>query len=220
MTESALAPRHYPTAAARRADFGVHLVGLALAAVGGAVLALLAVREGSASEIAAVSVYVAGLVAMFAFSMAYNFSSPRLRPVLRRLDHAGIFLMIAGSYTPFTTLTLSGAWAWAMTIAIWSIAILGALGKLLLPQVGRRFWIAIYLGLAWLGLVALKPILDSGAWIPLTLLVIGGLLYSCGVVFYMQKRLSYFRAIWHGHVVAGAAVHWCAVLFAVALGQS
>jgi hemolysin III len=137
--------------------------------------------------------------------------------VLRRLDHAGIFLMIAGSYTPFTTHNLTGAWAWGMTAAIWTIAALGVFSKLFLKHVDRRFSVAAYLALGWLVLIALKPIIASVAWVALLLLGVGGLLYSTGVVFYLNKRLKFARAIWHGHVVAAAGAHWAAVLLGVVL---
>src|SRR5437870_4083241 len=116
MTEltAAKPPRHYPTPAAKCADLVVHVVGLTLALIGGIVLLVLAVRAGQISKVVGVSIYAAGLLAMLAFSTAYNFASHRYRPTLRRLDHAGIFLMIAGSYTPFTTHNLTGAWAWGM----------------------------------------------------------------------------------------------------------
>jgi hemolysin III len=164
-----------------------------------------------------VSIYAAGLLAMLAFSTAYNFARPQHRPVLRRLDHAGIFLMIAASYTPFTTQSLTGGWAWGMTAAVWSLAGLGALGKVLLMHVDRRFWIGVYLALGWLAVVAMKPMLDSITWVALLLLGIGGLLYTTGVIFYVNKRLKFARAIWHGHVVAAAGAHWAAVLLGVVL---
>lgn len=210
-------PRHYPTAAAKCADLVVHVVGLTLALVGGVVLLTVAVRAGSISQVVGVSIYAAGLVAMLAFSTAYNFAKPQYRPLLRRLDHAGIFLMIAGSYTPFTTQALTGGWAWGMTIAVWSIAGLGALGKLFLPKVDRKFWVAVYLALGWLVVVALKPMIDALAWYALLLLAAGGLLYSTGVIFYVNKQLKFARAIWHGHVVAGAVAHWVAILTGVVL---
>src|ERR1700761_2552780 len=103
-------PRHYPTPAAKCADLVIHVVGLTLALVGGIVLLLLAVRAGSISAVVGVSIYGAGLVTMLAFSTAYNFAKARFRPRLRNLDHAGIFLMIAGSYTPFTIPNLTGGW--------------------------------------------------------------------------------------------------------------
>lgn len=212
-------PRHYPTAGAKCADLVVHIVGLTLALVGGVVLLVLAVGAGSISQVVGVSIYAAGVVAMLAFSTAYNFAKPQYRPVLRRLDHAGIFLMIAGSYTPFTTQSLSGGWALGMTIAVWSIAALGAFSKLFLPHVPRKFSVALYLALGWLVVVALKPMIDSLAWYAMLLLVAGGVLYSTGVIFYVNKRLKFARAIWHGHVVAAAATHWAAILLGVVLAS-
>jgi hemolysin III len=104
-----------------------------------------------------------------------------------------------------------------MTAAVWSIAGLGALGRLFLRDVDRRFWVAVYLALGWLVVVAMKPMLDSVAWVALLLLGIGGLLYTTGVVFYVNRRLKFARAIWHGHVVAAAGAHWTAVLLGVVL---
>jgi hemolysin III len=210
-------PRHYPTPAAKCADLVVHVIGLTLALVGGVVLLALAVSAGSITKVVGVSIYAVGLLAMLAFSTAYNFAKPQHRPVLRRLDHAGIFLMIAGSYTPFTTQTLTGGWAWGMTAAVWTIATAGLLGKLFLPHLDRRFWVAVYLGLGWLVVVALKPMMAGVTSAALLLLAIGGVLYSTGVVFYVNKRLKFARAIWHGHVVAAAASHWAAVLVGVVL---
>jgi hemolysin III len=195
----------------------VHVVGLTLALVGGVVLLVLAVDARSISKTVGVSIYAAGLLAMLGFSTAYNFAKPSYRPLLRRLDHAGIFLMIAGSYTPFTTANLTGAWAWGMTAAVWGVAGFGALGKLFLPMVGRRLWVAVYLVLGWLVLVALKPMLASTAGVAMALLALGGVLYSTGVIFYLNKRLKFARAIWHGHVVAAAGAHWAAILLGVVL---
>lgn len=217
MTDQAFPPRHYPTPAAKCADLVVHVVGLTLAVIGGVVLLALAVREHSISKVVGVSIYAAGLVAMLAFSTAYNFAKAKYRPALRRLDHAGIFLMIASSYTPFTTLNLKGGWAVGMTAAVWTLASLGALGKLLLPRVDRRFWVALYLVLGWLVVVALKPMLDATAWTAMVLLAVGGVLYSTGVIFHVNRRLKFSRAVWHGHVVAAAAAHWAAVLIGVVL---
>ena len=104
-----------------------------------------------------------------------------------------------------------------MTAAVWSIASLGALGKLFLAQVDRRFWVGVYLVLGWLVVVALKPMIDNTTWVALLLLALGGVLYSTGVIFYVNKRLKFARAIWHGHVVAAAGAHWAAVLLGVVL---
>ena len=210
-------PRHYPTEAAKYADLIVHVVGLTLALVGGIVLLTLAVLSGRISQLVGVSIYAVGILAMLAFSTAYNMAPARLQPKLERLDHAGIFLMIAGSYTPFTTQSLTGAWAWGMTAAVWGVAGIGAASKLFLPHVPRKFSVALYLALGWLVVVALKPMVDAVAWYALLLLVAGGVLYSTGVIFYVNKRLKFARAIWHGHVVAAAAAHWAAILTGVVL---
>jgi hemolysin III len=215
----ARAPRHYPTPAAKCADLVVHVVGLTLALVGGAVLLALAVQAKSISLIVGVAIYAAGLLAMLAFSTAYNFAKPDWRPKLRRLDHAGIFLMIAGSYTPFTTQLLEGAWSVGMTAAVWTIAGLGVLGKLFLGHLDRKVWVVFYLALGWIVVIALRPLASSITWGALVLLAVGGVLYSTGVAFYVNKRLKFARAIWHGHVVAAASAHWAAVLLGVVLAS-
>jgi len=212
-------PRHYPTAAAKCADLVVHIVGLSLALAGGAVMLGLTLWRGSPAETAAVSVYAVGLLLMLACSTAYNFAKPCYRPLLRRLDHAGIFIMIAGSYTPFTTHSLSGNWALWMTVAVWTTAALGVLGKLFLPGLGRRVWVAMYLALGWMVLVALKPMMAALSPSALILLAVGGAVYTVGVVFYLMRNLKFRRAIWHGHVLGAAGVHYAAILVGVVLAQ-
>jgi len=154
---------------------------------------------------------------MFLASAAYNLASPRRRPLLRRLDHAAIFLMIAGSYTPFTTQRLTGAWAWGMTAAVWTLALAGAAGKLFLPGLGKGFWVVLYLALGWVALIAVRPLLADVSILALALLAAGGLIYSLGVIVYLRKTLPFRRAIWHGFVVAAAATQYAAVLTGVVL---
>ena len=210
---------HYQTPRAKRADLIVHLAGLGLALLGAGVLIGLSIGPGGAGRLLAVIIYALGLLAMLGLSTAYNFASKPYQPVLRRLDHAGIFLMIAGSYTPFTTQHLTGVWAWGMTTAVWTIALLGAAAKLGLPGLSKGFWVFVYLAMGWLIVVALKPMFPSIGLAPVILLAVGGLLYTVGVGYYANKRLRYRRALWHGHVVAAAAVHWSAVLLAVLRGR-
>ena len=210
-------PRHYPTPWERHADFIVHMAGLALALFGGGVALGLAVQNGLIGRIAAIVTYALGLIAMLAFSTAYNFARPRWQPFLRRLDHAGIFLMIAASYTPFTTQLLTGGWAWGMSIAVWALAAIGIFAKLFLPGLGKAFWVALYLILGWIVVVALRPMIREVPLAALILLAAGGLIYSVGTIFYMMKRLPFRRAIWHGHVLTGASLHYVAVLVGVVL---
>ena len=211
---------HYPNPAARRADLVVHILGLAFATLGGLALLGLAFFQGTPAQTAAVAVYVAGLVAMLALSAAYNFARARWRPLLRRFDHAGIFLMIAGSYTPFTTQRLHGPWAIGMTAAVWLLAGVGVVGKLFLPGLGRGFWVAVYIALGWIALVAIEPLIDGTSWVALALLAVGGVVYSAGAVLYVSRRLTFRRAIWHGHVVSASMLHYAAVLLGVVLARA
>jgi hemolysin III len=212
-------PRHYPTPSAKCADLCVHIIGLTAALIGGGVLVGLSIWRGSPVLTTAVVIYSAGLLLMLGCSTAYNFAPARHRPLLRRLDHAGIFIMIAGSYTPFTVAGLSGAWAIAMTAAIWGVAALGVAGKLFLSGLDRKLWVVIYLALGWAVVVALGPLMAALPRSSLLLLAIGGMVYSVGVIFYMMRRLPFRRAIWHGHVIGGAGVHYAAVLVGVVFGQ-
>ena len=214
------APPHYPNRTARRADLVVHILGLAFATLGGLALLGLAFTQRTPTQTVAIAIYVAGLIAMLALSAAYNFARERWRPMLRRLDHAGIFLMIAGSYTPFTTQRLHGFWAIGMTAAVWGLAGLGVVGKLFLPGLGRKFWVAIYIALGWLAVVAIEPLIDGTSWVALALLAIGGVVYSTGALFYISKKLTFRRAIWHGHVVGASMLHYAAVLVGVVLARA
>src|SRR5205814_6351705 len=135
-----------------------------LALVGAGVLLGLAIEYGSPGRVASVTIYAAAVLVMLGLSTAYNFSKAPWRPLLRRFDHAGIFLMIAGSYTPFTTQVLTGAWAVWMTALVWTVAIAGALGKILAPGLDKRFWVAVYLALGWVIVLALKPLIAGVHW--------------------------------------------------------
>ena len=211
-----LAP-HYPRPVERAADAWVHVVGLAAAGAGAVTLLILTLVGGHFAQTAAVGVYGLCLIAMLVCSTIYNMSGPRHRPVLRRLDHAAIFLMIAGSYTPFTTQRLTGAWAWGMTGAVWTLALGAAAGKLFAPGLGKRFWVALYLALGWIAVVAIKPLMAGVSAVALILLLAGGLVYSLGVIVYLNKSLPFRRAIWHGFVTVAAATHFAAILTGVVL---
>ncbi len=210
-------PAHYPSATARSADFFVHVLGFSLAIMGGAFLLWLGSQYPDPNKLVVVAIYSLGAVAMFGFSTAYNFSRTHWQPFLRRLDHVGIFLMIAATYTPFTAYLLSGPWAWVLTSGLWILAGLGILGKIFLPPIEQKVWVPIYLGLAWIGAIAAFPLAGVTSGLVLALLGLGGVFYSIGVAFYLNKRLQYAKAIWHGHVLIAAAFHWTAVLFGVFL---
>jgi hemolysin III len=212
---------HYQTPAEHTADLVVHVVGLTLAAVGGIVLAILSAIYGGSGAAFATAVYALCLVAMLTCSTVYNLTRPgKARPVLRRLDEAAIFLMIAGSYTPFTTLRFEGPWAIGFTLVVWIIAFAGVAAKLVAPRISDAFWSGVYVVFGWLAVLALKPMIDTVHPIALGLLVLGGVIYTAGVFVFISPNVKYRRAIWHGFVVAGAGVHWAAVLVGVVLAPT
>ena len=212
---------HYVSPAEKTADLVVHVVGLTLAAVGGIVLAVLAAIYSGIGATFATAAYALCLIAMLTASTVYNLTRPcAARPVLRRLDEAAIFLMIAGSYTPFTTQRFEGVWAIGFTLLVWAIGLGGAFGKMFLPRLTDAFWSAVYVAFGWLAVIALKPMMDTVHPVALGLLVAGGLIYTGGVFVFISPKVRFRRAIWHGFVVTGATVHWAAVLVGVVLAPA
>lgn len=202
-----------PTRGELVADGVVHVIGIVLGVIGAAVLIVLAALKHTYVEIIAVSIYAAGMILMFSCSALYNIArKSRYREYFRRLDHSGIFLMIAGTYTPFTTLMLEGTWAITLTALVWAVAAIGILIKLAWPRRLEGFTTGLYIALGWVGIVALEPLFMSLGVAALVLLGVGGLLYTVGVVFHLWQRLPYQNAIWHGFVVAAAGTHYGAVI--------
>jgi hemolysin III len=194
-------------------DGAIHVLALVAALIGiGVLIGIIAVRSGLVEMVTAV-IYGAGLLAMLGFSAAYNLGwNSRHRELLRRFDQAAIFVMIAGTYTPFTILGLDGAWEISLMSFVWTIALLGLALKLFLPRRLEGVSLAIYLALGWTGVVAAGPFINAlNPPVPV-LLTVGGVLYSIGTIFHVWRRLPYQNAIWHAFVVAAAAVHYSAVL--------
>jgi hemolysin III len=199
-------------------DCFIHILGIAAGSIGGATLVALIAARGDWLELGALLIYAVGMIAMFSFSAAYNLArNSRWRAALRRCDHAAIFVMIAGSYTPFTLLRLDGAWSWGLTTAVWSIAGIGMLIKLCRRCDLRYASVAPYLLLGWIGLIAIDPLFRSLGWETLGLLGLGGALYVIGVGFHVWERLPFQNAIWHAFVLAAASVHYAAVVYGVVL---
>jgi len=190
-----------------------HGVGLALAIAGAVVLiALAALRNGGAWVLVGVSVYGGSLIALYAISTVYHaVPHARAKRVLRRLDHCGIYLLIAGTYTPFTLVTLRGEWGWTLLGLVWGCGAAGIVWKLFfferLPAVSS----GLYVAMGWLAVIAIKPLyaaLHAGgvAWI-----AAGGLFYTFGIIFFASRR-RYAHAVWHILVLAGSACHYVAVM--------
>lgn len=208
----------YPTYARseRIADGTMHAVGVLGAISGAAVLIVWSSGNASAAQIAAISVYGATLIATFVASAFYHMTPwEGIRPVLRRFDHAAIYLKIAGTYTPLVVMI--GSWfAYAVLAVVWGLAVVGMVLKLFFWQTPGRFGPALYLIMGWLSLAliwSLWPIVPISA---MMLMGIGGLLYTAGVPFYASETMKYSIAIWHGFVVAASACFFAAIAIASA----
>jgi hemolysin III len=194
-----------------------HGVGAILAVAGSAVLALAAARHGGLRAVVGCLVFGASLVLLFATSTLYHaVSHARAKAVLRVLDHSAIFLLIAGTYTPFTLVTLRGPWGWSLFGVVWGLAIAGITLRLALRRRPTALFVSLYLAMGWCVVVAAKPLLAAVAPGGIALLAAGGLAYTGGVAFYVSRR-PYHHAIWHAFVLAGSAFHYVAVLRYVAL---
>lgn len=203
--------------AERLADLVVHVVGVCGAAGAVAVLLAFALPTRDLPAILAATVYGGALVATFSLSAAYNLASrPDLKAVLRRFDHATIFVMIAGTYTPFVLISLEGRFGYAMLGIVWLAAIAGALFKLACPRSFERASVIYYLLLGWIGLPIAGVLVAALPVSVLALLLAGGLLYTVGVAFHLWERLPYQNAIWHVFVLTAAGTHFLAVLEVVA----
>jgi hemolysin III len=195
------------------ADGLVHLIGLIAGLIGAAVLVGIALQRGQPAELGALVTYAVCLLAMLGCSAAYNLArSPRWREFLCRFDHAAIFAMIAGTYTPFTTLRMEGAWGIGLTTFIWGVAAIGMGLKLWRPRRFEPLFVGIYLALGWTALAVFDPLLAAVGPTTMALLAAGGILYSVGVIFHVWESLPFQRAVWHGFVLAAAVVHYVAVL--------
>jgi hemolysin III len=193
-----------------------HGIGVLLSIAGLAVLVAFATRNGNAWHIISCSIYGTTLVMLYTASTLYHgITQPKAKQVLRRIDHAAIFLLIAGTYTPFTLVNLRGSWGWTLFGLVWGIAIMGVVLETVMKQRIKWLSITLYLGLGWLVLIAIRPLLDSVASGGLILLLAGGLCYSLGVIFYVWKRMAYHHAVWHLFVMAGSALHFFSIFFYV-----
>lgn len=192
-----------------------HGIGFALAIAGLALLVELAARIGNAREVVAVSIYGACLILMYGASTLYHaIQQPRIKSVFRHLDHASIFLLIAGTYTPFTLVNLNGPWGWTLFGITWGLATIGLLFEGPLRH-RRALAVALYIAMGWVVLIAIKPLLGAVAPEGIALLVAGGLAYTLGTLFYAWRSLRYHHAIWHTFVLLGSVLHFLAVLFYV-----
>jgi hemolysin III len=193
-----------------------HGIGIVLAIAALVVLTVFAGIYGNAWHIVSVSIYGATLILLYTASTLYHsIRQSRVKSFLQILDHSAIYLLIAGTYTPFTLVNLRGPWGWSLFGVIWGFAIVGTAFQLSPIRRWHAVSLGLYIGMGWAVVVAIKPLIATVAAGGIVFLVLGGLAYTAGILFYGWKKLKYHHAIWHLFVLAGSILHFFAVLFYV-----
>ncbi len=194
-----------------------HLSGALLALAGAVALIVLAALKADPWRIVSFSIYGATLFFLYLSSTLYHSVRGRAKDVFRKMDHAAIYLLIAGTYTPFTLVTLNGPWGWSLFGVVWGLAILGIVQEIWFARGARVLSLVIYLLMGWVALVAIVPIIRAISWGGFAWLAAGGAVYTAGIVFYLyDERFRYFHGIWHLFVLGGSALHYTAIVLYVA----
>jgi len=193
-----------------------HLIGAIGSMIGLVFLVVMASRQGDPWKIVSFSIYGFTLLMLYVSSTLYHSMLGKAKIIFRKLDHSAIYLLIAGTYTPFTLVMLRGEWGWSIFGIVWGLAILGITLESP-PQKGRRILpVFIYLFMGWMVLIAFKPLLNVFPPAGLILLMAGGIFYTTGIIFYaLGSKIPYFHGIWHLFVLTGSACHYFSVLFYV-----
>jgi len=213
---SVLSPEY--TIRERIADGCIHVVGVTASLAALTALLIIGVESKTLLWGVSLAIYGLALVATFSCSAGYHLVvRPKLKEILRRFDHAAIFLMIAGTYTPFILIKMNTPWGLGLLAVVWAMAAIGIAIKLFAPRFLDGLSTALYLVQGWAVVAAWEPLMSAMPGRVLTLLVAGGVLYTIGVVFHLWERLPYQNAIWHGFVLSAASCHFAAVIFVVAL---
>lgn len=206
------------------AHAATHGFGVVLAIVGLTVMVARATLYGNHWHIVAAAIFGTTLVLMYAASTLYHSIPaahlPNAKKVLRVIDHSTIYFLIAGSYTPFTLVTLHGPWGWSLFALTWGLALFGVVFKIFATGRYEKLSLAIYLGMGWCIVLAIQPLVSTLRPGGLLLLLLGGLSYTGGVAFYVFDHKKYFHAIWHTFVLAGSVLQYFAVLFYVIPGPA
>lgn len=202
--------------AAELANSLTHGLGAVLGVAALAVMVVTASLHGTARDIVGASIFGSALVLLYTMSTLYHsFRGPRVKHVFKILDHNSIFVLIAGTYTPFCLRTLPAAWGWSIFGVVWGLAVLGIIFKSIFIRRLNWLSLAVYLGMGWIVLIAVKPLIENLPPGGLAWLGGGGLFYTLGTVFYAWKSMKYHHAVWHLFVLGGSLCHVMAVLFFV-----
>lgn len=193
-----------------------HCVGFLLSLAGLPILIWLASRHHDTWRLVACSVYGTTLILLYASSTLYHaFRTPRVKRLFQIFDYAGIYLLIAGTYTPFTLVNMRGPWGWTLFGIIWGLGVLGVVSTSIALDIFKYISPAVCVAMGWLILIGIKPLLTMVSTQGIVLLVAGGVAYTAGIIFFAWERLPYGHAIWHCFVLTGSALHYAAVVVAV-----
>ena len=193
-----------------------HGIGAFLSIVALIILIIVAGRYGDIWHLVSFSIYGSTLILLYLSSTLYHsFTSPKLKNLFARFDHISIFLLIAGTYTPILLTSLRGVWGWTLFAIIWTVALAGAIIRSIYLHRFRKLMVAIYLIMGWMFVLAGNHIYHKLPSISITFLVLGGVTYSVGVIFYMWRKLPYSHGIWHLFVLAGSILHFFAIYFSI-----
>jgi len=190
-----------------------HVVGAVLALTGSVVLVVLAALTGDPWKIVSVSIYGLTLVLLYTVSTLYHSARGSAKNVLRELDYQSIYLLIAGSYTPFCLVTLRGPWGWSLFGVVWGLAVVGCLQELGPRSEARILSVVIYVVMGWVALIALVPLLHALGPTGFAWVAAGGVFYTVGIIFFaLDNRVTHAHGVWHLFVVAGSVTHYVAIM--------
>jgi len=207
---------HLESPAEEAANGITHALGIALSIAALAVLVVSSSSSGDPYRIVACSVFGATLLIMYTASTVYHFvKSPQLKRAMRVFDHASIYLLIAGTYTPIVLVSLRGSWGWSLFGVIWAMAVFGVVTKIYLFDKFELLSVGLYIAMGWIAIVALNPLLAAVPTGGLAWIFSGGIAYTFGVIFFMWDHLPFNHAIWHLFVIGGSVCHFFAVLLYV-----
>ncbi len=193
-----------------------HGLGALLSIAALVLMVAFSAMNGDVWHVTSVSIYGATLVMLYSASALYHgIPVPNVKSLLQKIDHASIYLLIAGTYTPFTLVSLRGPWGWTLFGLVWGIALLGIVVELASRRRRHKLSLALYLGLGWIVLIAIDPMLSKVETGGLVLLLLGGLSYSLGVIFYVRNSMAYHHAIWHVFVMFGSLLHFFSIFYYV-----
>ena len=194
-----------------------HLVGTFLAVIGAVILIVLGSLQGDSWKIVSFSIYGTSLVLLYGSSTLYHSTRGRAKNIFRKFDHSAIYLLIAGTYTPFTLVTLGGGWGWSLFGVVWGLAIFGIVQELSLKSDKRYLSLGLYLAMGWVAVISVVPLIAALSWEGFLWIIAGGAVYTIGIIFYLyDERFKHWHGIWHLFVLGGSVLHYVAILRYVA----